>query len=144
MTSVKGRVPQDEQHLLHLVDGLMEHVRRELAGQDVPGLRPSHYRVLGQVPPEGVSITELAAAVRMTKQGCGQFVTQLTESGHLVVEPDPHDARVRLVRRTPAGESATRDLVRRVERIEADWTSTVGPRRYATFRAVLEELSQVE
>ena len=44
--------------------------------------RPSHHRVIGRVPPEGITVTDLAERVGMTKQGIGQFVTQLTESGH--------------------------------------------------------------
>ena len=41
------------------------------------GLRPSHVRVLSLVPEGGCPVTELAALVGMTKQGCGQFVTTL-------------------------------------------------------------------
>ena len=79
----------------------------------------------------------------MTKQGCGQFVTQLTESGHLLVEPDPLDGRVRLVRRTTLGDEVTRDLVKRVGGIEASWSTEVGHKRYAAFRAVLEEIADL-
>jgi len=47
---------------------------------------------------------ELGERVGMTKQGCGQFVTHLVETGHLATEPDPSDRRVRIVRRTPLGQ----------------------------------------
>ena len=53
-------------------------------------------------------VTELAERVRMTKQGCGQFVTQLVETGHLAVEADPDDRRVRRVRRTAKGRRRSR------------------------------------
>lgn len=141
MSSVKARRPDEDQHVLFHLGLLMNQIRDELAAGDDPGLRPSHYRVLGHVPAEGVSITELAAMVRMTKQGCGQFVTQLTDSGHLVVEPDPRDARVRLVRRTAVGDDANHGLSKRLAEVEAGWSSLVGERRYRTFRRVLEELA---
>ena len=40
----------------------------------------------------------------MTKQGCGQFVTYLSDTGHLSTAPDPDDGRVRLVFRSIAGD----------------------------------------
>ena len=59
--------------------------------------------MLFSVPAEGVSITELAERVGMTKQGCGQFVSQLTDEGYLTQAADPRDRRARVVRRTAAG-----------------------------------------
>jgi hypothetical protein len=41
----------------------------------------------------------------MTKQACGQFVTQLSRSRHVVVRVPPGDRRVRVVERTAVGPS---------------------------------------
>lgn len=130
----------DERHVLHALGDLMDGLRRVLATED--GLRPSHHRVLGHVPRAGVSVTDLAVAVGMTKQGVGQFVSQLTDSGHLRTATDPRDGRAKLVRRTPKGTASVRRLGRRLAELEAEWADQVGDRRYATFRQVLEELSQ--
>ena len=40
----------------------------------------------------GCTVTELAGLVGMTKQGCGQFVTTLVESGHLAESRAPRTA----------------------------------------------------
>ena len=130
----------DERHVLHALGDLLDGLRHELDSAD--GLRASHHRVLAHVPADGTSVTELAAAVGMTKQGIGQFVAQLSESGHLRTETDPSDRRAKVVRRTAKGAASVRRLTRRLDRLEEDWAARVGERRYATFRRVLDELSR--
>lgn len=141
MTSVNDVVPADEQHAPMLMGFLMNQVRAAFAGEDWGGLRQSHFRVLSCVPPEGVTITELGERTGMSKQGCGQFVTFLTGTGHLRVESDPADRRTRIVRRTALGNRTVKRVRARILRLEADWAEQVGPRRYATFRRVLDDLS---
>lgn len=119
----------------------MERVRAVFATEDWNGLRQSHFRLLTYVPAAGINITDLAELLRMTKQGCGQFVASLSESGHLVVAENPDDRRARVVERTAMGDETVRAVNERIYRIELEWAAEVGPRRYATFRRVLEELS---
>lgn len=133
MTDVKDVLPD-------LMSRFFLRLRAELAGASMDGLRFSHLRVMSAVPPEGANVTTLAEAVGMTKQGCGQFVTRLSASGHLRTAPDPGDRRVRLVLRTAAGERVMADVQAAVAAVETRLASEVGPRRYATFRAVLEEV----
>lgn len=135
MTSV------EERHVLHALGHLMMESRDLVLAHGEPGLRPSHHRVIGQVPPEGISVTDLAERVGMTKQGIGQFVSQLTATGHLTVAPHPDDRRVRIVRRTDRGDEAERRLGELLEELEADWANRVGTRRYDEFRATLDELA---
>ena len=128
-------------HVLLALGNLMSESRRMVLEADEEGLRPSHHRVIGHVPPGGITVTDLAERVGMTKQGTGQFVTQLTESGHLRVSRTPQDARVRLVSRTARGEAAVRRLAGLLEELEAQWGARVGRRRYTEFRAILDELA---
>jgi DNA-binding MarR family transcriptional regulator len=93
------------------------------------------------VSDQGVSITELGERVGMTKQGCGQFVTQLVESGHLRAVAHPDDRRVRVVRRTPKADRVLAAVRDRNLAIEAGWADRVESDRYAVFREVLEELA---
>ncbi len=141
MTLVKADFSVDQTHVPMLMGLLFRQVHAIFATEDWNGLRQSHFRVMGSVPVGGVSITDLADRVGMTKQGCGQFVTQLEGSGHLAVDADPSDRRVRVVRRTALGDDVL-DVVReRNLRIERDWAEQVGQARYQTFRAVLEDLA---
>lgn len=141
MSFVKADVPAQERHLAMLLGTVMERLRDRLLAEDWGGLRSSHFRVIGNVPAEGINVTDLAERLGMTKQGCGQFVSQLVGTGHLATAPDPGDGRARLVRRTPLGEQNVRDVAARNAAIEDEWRAAVGDRRYATFRKVLEELA---
>jgi DNA-binding MarR family transcriptional regulator len=142
MVQVKMEVPEEEWHVPLLMGLLFREVRQVFAGEEWQGLRPSHFRVISSVPPEGVSVTDLGDRVGMTKQGCGQFVTTLVESGHLRVSADPRDRRVRRVRRTAKGNRTIAAVTRRMLEIEDDWADRVGRQRYRAFRGVLEELAQ--
>lgn len=141
MTSVKPHIPSDDLPVVGMLGVLMDRVRAGLPSEEWGGLRMSHLRVLSFVPADGVNVTELAARARMTKQGCGQFVSTLVTSGHLSVTADPADARVRMVRRTRLGDDTARAVTARMDEIEQAWAAEVGARRYAGFRRVLAELS---
>ena len=132
-----------DDHILFALGSLMAQSRSLVTAEGESGLRPSHHRVIGYVPPDGITVTELAERVGMTKQGIGQFVTQLTESGHLAVAPSPDDRRVRIISRTAEGDAAARRLGELLERLEADWANRVGTRRYNEFRAILDELADL-
>lgn len=131
----------DEVHTPVLVGLLFRRLGAEVHDRDRDGLRQSHFRLLAAVPPEGASVTELAERLQVSKQGCGQLVTPLVASGHLRIAPAPGDARVRLVRRTAKGGRLYASVRRRIAAIEEGWAAEVGEERYATFRAVLEELA---
>ena len=145
MTHVKTVVSRNrndgELHVPRMVGKLMFEVRDTFAAEDWDGLRQSHFRVISKVPRNGISVTELAQALRMSKQACGQFVTQLEATGHVAIRADATDRRVRLVIRTPLGDRMLKAVNARIRRIEREWARRVGADRYATFREVLEELS---
>ena len=137
MTSVKPRDP----HVLVLFGRVFGQVRDTFADEEWNGLRQSHLRLIDLVLDDGISVTDLARRVGMSKQACGQFVTHLVEDG-----PPPGGARPRRPTRAPgaphpAGERTLAAANERIGRIEAGWADQVGPDRYRTFRAVLEELA---
>ena len=112
-----------------------------MAVEDWGGLRQSHFRLLSLVPREGISISDLAVPLSMTKQAVGQFVGGLEASGHLAVRGEPTDRRVRRVVRTPLGDATVRRVNARIRRIERSWARQVGEERYAEFKAVLRDLA---
>src|SRR5947208_1797947 len=131
MTLVNQLAVSEEQHAPMLMGLLLNQVRSAFAAEDWGGLRQSHFRVMTSVPAGGISITELGDRVGMSKQGCGQFVSRLVETGHLTVETHPDDRRTRVVLRTPLGNRTVRRVSARIGRIEAEWAERVGSRRYA-------------
>lgn len=139
MTAVK-RMPAAEPHLPMLMGLLFGRVRERLA-QDAPQLRPSQLRVLEWLPPEGMTISELAECADMTTQGCGQFVRQLAELGMVEVAVADHDARARQVSITTVGREALARAHAVLAACDADWADRVGVERYRVFREVLEEVA---
>ncbi len=129
-------------HVAALTGRLFETIRQSLADGEWDGLRPSHFRLLGHVPPAGTTITELSAALFMTKQAVGQFVTQLEDSGHLVVRTDQGDRRRRVVQRTSRGDAIVEAVDAHIAGLERSWAAQVGLERYREFLAVLAEISQ--
>ena len=144
MTSVNQWLAAEDQHAPLLLGFLLQKARDAFATEDWNGLRQSHFRVLTSVPSAGISITELAERVGMTKQGCGQFVSQLVDGGYLAIERDRADRRIRMVVRTAAGRRMARDVRARNQRIEQEWQQLVGPARYAVFRRVLQGLAEAD
>ena len=146
MTRVKPhpRPPVPEHVDLHvavLAGRLMAEIRDVFAAEDWDGLRQSHFRLLANVPPEGITVTELADLLQMTKQAAGQFVTRLEATGHLTTQADPADRRLRVVTRTGLGDRTNKAVTARIRRLERAWARRVGPDRYAEFRDVLTEIA---
>lgn len=132
----------DGPHLMQVLGQLFEETRQLILRDGDNGLRPSQFRVIDSVPAGGgITVTELADLVGMTKQGIGQFVTQLTDAGFLVTESGTEDRRVRIVRRTRLGQEATEHLALMLDGLERDWAARVGEHRYQDFRAVLDEIA---
>jgi len=133
--------PPGGRHVAMMIADLLGSTRAAFFEHEWGGLRPSHVRVLSAVPEGGCTVTALAAQVGMTKQGCGQFVTTMVATGHLAESRAGADRRLRLVTRTPDADAVLVRSAALMASLEDEWRAAVGPRRYATFRSVLEELS---
>jgi len=107
---------------------------------DNPVTRGSQGRILHLLPQDGARPTDLAAGGWITKQAIGQRVRELEEMGLAQTDPDPDDGRAIIVRRTPAGDRMAADILEAIAAVERSWAEEVGEKRYATFRAVLDEL----
>lgn len=140
---VRDEMPFEERHILVYLGLIMDQARELIQkSRTKDHLRPSQFRVIAMVPyNSGITITELADRVGMTKQAIGQFVTTLVESGHLVTEEDPQDRRLRIVRRTRRGDEVTQELAHMLDGLEHRWAERVGVTRYAQFRQIMEEIA---
>lgn len=140
MTDVKGRLPAVEPHVPMLMGLVFAHLRDRLA-EEAPELRTSQLRVLEWLPPEGLTISELATCAEMTTQGCGQFVRQLAALGMVEVTVEENDARARRVRITRRGLDAVARARRVLDSCDDAWAERVGVERYRVFREVLAEVA---
>ena len=103
-------------------------------------MRASHARLLHLVPPEGARPSELAEGW-ISKQAVGKRIQEMVGAGLLTVEPDPHDGRASIVRRTADGARILALILQESAELETELASKVGEQRYRTFRAVLDELA---
>ncbi len=119
---------------------IAEDVRALRQTHQVPITRGSQGLILHLLPEDGARPTELADGRWVSKQAIGQRVRELVDLGLVRTDPDPTDRRAVIVRRTPAGDRVAAQLHRHIADLERSWARQVGEDRYATFRAVLDEL----
>lgn len=86
----------------------------------------AHIHITRHLALGGSRLTALAHSAGMTKQAMGDLVTQCEAWGLVVREPDPTDARARLVRFTPTGLAWLEAFRRAVARAEAEFRAEVG------------------
>lgn len=131
-------------HLLAHLDGLTRRVGQELRhffDVEIEGMRGSYGALLDVLPAGGARPSDLATALRISKQAVGQRLVEMEDRGWVVTTIDPHDGRARIVTRTTAGDEVRATARRAIASFEADLAARVGVERYATFRAVLADLA---
>ncbi len=109
-------------------------------GSVPPLQQAAQARLLDLIPPHGGRVTDLSYAMRISKQGLGQLVTQLAGLGYVDLSPDPADKRAKLIYRTPLGDRVQRAMRSIIAEVEQRWRDEIGAERYAMFRDVLREL----
>jgi len=141
MNDVSAR-PAGEQHLAFLLNRVIRRARDESAPPSSwpADLTVAKARLIETVPPGGCRIIDLSGELRVSKQGLGQLVKQLVDSGYLKETADPNDRRARQIRRTSRGEQVVRRIHQLTGELEARWRKEIGAKRFDIFRAVLIEL----
>jgi len=110
---------------------------REAGFDDV---RPAAANVFPFVPPEGITVSELAGLARVRKQTMTQAVEQLEQTGYVERRPNPRDRRSRLVCLTDRGRSVPPVTHAAAERVEQQWSELTSKKELAAFRAGLLRL----
>src|ERR671930_23679 len=112
-----------------------------LSERGYPDVRPGHAALFMTIDRRtGTRLTELAKRARMTKQGMMLLVDELEERGYVRRVPDPEDGRAKLVRLTARGRDYVAEARRAMAAVESRARRQLGWRRFAAFRATLEEL----
>ncbi len=86
----------------------------------------AHIHITRHLPTAGARLTDLAQRAGMTKQAMGTLVDQCEAWGMVSREPDPSDARARLVRFTPTGLAWLQAFRDAVEQVEVELQQAVG------------------
>jgi DNA-binding MarR family transcriptional regulator len=103
-------------------------------------IRPAAANVFPFVPPEGITVSELADLARVRKQTMAQTVDQLERTGYVERRPNPNDRRSRLVCLTERGKSVPPVTHAAAERVEQRWAQLTSKQELETLRAGLLDL----
>jgi DNA-binding MarR family transcriptional regulator len=103
-------------------------------------IRPTHANVFPFVPPEGITVSELAELARVRKQTMAEAVDQLERMGYVQRRPNPRDRRSRLVFLTERGASVKPVTHATAARVEQRWAELTSPEELDALRATLLRL----
>ena len=87
----------------------------------------AHIHITRHLALQGTRLTELAERAGMSKQAMGDLVVQCEAWGLVTREPDPRDARARLVQFTPTGLAWLQAFKDAVAQAEREFRAAVGP-----------------
>lgn len=123
----------------HLEQRVFEHLR----DGGFADLTLAQGRIAARLGEQGIRLTELAAAAQVTKQTAGFLVDQLERAGYVRRQPDPTDARARLVCLAERGRRAQARAREAEQEVEAEWEAHLGADRLATLREALLDLREI-
>jgi DNA-binding MarR family transcriptional regulator len=106
-------------------------------------LNPAHVGLFRTEGFDGRRPTEIADQMQVTKQSVNDLLRDLERMGYVELQPDPSDARARLVRLTPLGRKLERVVWREAEAAENEIAGALGRRQFRDFRATLAEVTEV-
>lgn len=104
------------------------------------GLRVAHVTLLSRLSPEGVSQSDLAAEMGVTKQAVGPLVAELDKLGLVKRDKNPGDGRSQLVVLTREGLKAKSQSRTALEEIESDLGKELGQKGVSELNKALSRL----
>lgn len=104
------------------------------------GLRVAHVTLLSRLSPEGVSQSDLAAEMGVTKQAVGPLVAELDKLGLVKRDKNPGDGRSQLVVLTREGQKAKSQSRSALEEIESDLGKELGQKGVSELNKALNRL----
>jgi DNA-binding MarR family transcriptional regulator len=119
-----------------VVDGIQEG----MAARGYDDLRPAHGFAFARIASADTTVVDLAEHLGTTKQAASQLVAGLVERGYVVREPDPRDARARLLRLTEAGVACTRAAEAAAADVVAGWNENLPSASLGELHALLRRV----
>jgi DNA-binding MarR family transcriptional regulator len=142
--STSTRLPPVLDAISWIQHGVLRRLSAVLAGAGFPEVGVPQLALLTSIPPGGIRMSALADKVRITRGAVTQLVAGLESAGLLTRTPDPVDGRGIVV--TPTSRALRGYSIAfqwTAERYGA-WERRVGRARWRVFRAVLEEIAELE
>lgn len=142
MTTMDNPPPPPLARLLALaLDNLSRQLQERIREAGFTDQRMAHNAVFTHIPPEGITLAELARRAGMTKQAMSELVTDLEGKGYLTRRPDERDKRTKIIELSDRGWAAVRTALAAFKDIERDIERELGASRLKDFRRILEFLA---
>ena len=106
--------------------------------------RASHNVVFGNLPGEGIRLTDLANRADMTKQAMSELVADLEQLGYLYRSPDPDDRRAKRIHFTERGWVAVESALRAFDEMETRLARQFGAARLQDLREMLTSIAGLD
>jgi DNA-binding MarR family transcriptional regulator len=110
---------------------------RELNAAGFDELRLPHMAVLQFPGPDGVRPSILAERAGISKQALNQLLRSLEGFDYIVRSDVVGDGNARVVRLTKRGRAAYSKIIDILRDIERDWSTELGPNRFAQLKGLL-------
>jgi DNA-binding MarR family transcriptional regulator len=105
------------------------------------GLTLSHVQFLSETEETGTRLSEVASALRTTKQYAGRLAKDMASKRLVSLVADPLDRRAVLARPTDRGRAFLQDACAVRAELEARYLGRLAPSRATAFVATLKELA---
>lgn len=115
-------------------------ITAEVRAAGFTDLSPAHVAVFRNPGPDGLSPSELADQLQITKQSVNELLGHLERHGYLVREPDPRNSRRRRIRLTGRGQEVHAIALAAAQQAEHTAAGLLGEHRLADLRRNLTDL----
>ena len=123
------------------LDNLSHQLQERIKAAGFTDQRLAHNAVFAHIPPEGITLADLARRAGMTKQAMSELVLDLEGKGYLTRRTDDQDRRLKIIELSERGWAAVRTALRAFEEMEQDLERTLGTEELRNFRRTLEFLA---
>ena len=126
--------------VLAAASAVISAIQDGMAERGYTDVRPAHGFAFARIAVGGATAADLAEHLGVTKQAAGQLVDQLVSGGYVRRDPDPLDARRRLLRLTARGMACTRAAEESAAAAVAAWRPSVGAKDLRALHDALARL----
>lgn len=120
-----------------------EAANRRYAARGWTGATLAHVQFLSETVETGTRLSDIAAALRTTKQYSGKVAKELAAMRLVSLAADPRDARAVLAKPTERGRAFLQDACEVRSELEAEFLGRLSPSRRAAFVAALNDLTKI-
>jgi DNA-binding MarR family transcriptional regulator len=120
-----------------------EEANQAYAARGWKGLTLSHVQFLSETEETGTRLSEIAAALKTTKQYAGRLAKEMVAKRLVTLVADPLDGRAVLARPTERGRAFLQDACEVRVELEDRYLGRLSASRAAAFVAALKELAVV-